>query len=355
MRALRGYYPYWAGGLFLVAVTAVDLLSKRGGSLAALFAVVPALVAVNGTRRAILVSGAAALVMGGLLSWWNFHAFDLDFAARVLGILAAIGIGLLVHRERLAREKRLGSVTRVANIVQRALLPVPPARAGPLDVAHSYRSATDEAMIGGDFYKVLCTRWGVRVIMGDVRGHGLGVVRTTATAIGVFREAAYEEPELDRIAARLDRSLARDGGPESFATVLMLTISGEGLCRVLNFGHPSPLLRSAAGRVRQTDLRGGPPLGLGLPRSPLADVEETTMALAEGDELLLTTDGVLEARSAAGEFFPLAQRYACAPRGCPPADVLTALRRDLAAWAPEPQDDSALVLLRYAPRRIRPA
>ncbi|AKH81771.1 transposase [Streptomyces sp. CNQ-509] len=354
MRALRGHYAYWAGGLFLIAVTAVDLSTSRGSSLAALFAVVPALVAVNGTRRAIFVSGAVAMVMGGLLSWWNFHAFDLDFAARVLGILGAIGIGLLVHRERLVRERQLGSVTRVANVVQQALLPAPPARAGPLDVAHSYQSAADEAMIGGDFYKVLCTRWGVRVVIGDVRGHGLGVVRTTGMVIAAFREAAHEEPELNRIAARMDRSLARDGGPEDFATVLLLTISAEGLCRARNHGHPPPLLRSAAGRVREADLHGGPPLGLGLARS-LQDVEETTMALAEGAELLLATDGVLEARSAAGEFFPLAERYARAPRERPPADVLAALRHDLADWAPDLHDDSALVLLRYAPRRIRPA
>lgn len=354
MRALHGYSSYWAGGLFLLAVTILDLATSRESSLAALFAVVPVFVAVNGTRRAILVSGAAALVMGALLSWWNFRAADLDFFARDLGIVCATGIGLLVHRERLAREKQLVGVTRVANVVQRALLPVPPARAGPLDVAHSYRSAADEALIGGDFYKVLSTRWGVRVVIGDVRGHGLGVVRTTGMAIGVFREAAYDEPELDRIAARLDRSLERDGGPEGFTTVLLLNVSGEGVCRALGYGHPAPLLRTVGGRVHETGLPSSVPLGLGLPRSGYAEPERT-MALAEGDELLLVTDGVLEARNAAGDFFPLAQRFASAPRNCPPAEVLAALRRDLADWTPEAQDDSALVLLRYAPRRIRPA
>ncbi|WP_407564202.1 PP2C family protein-serine/threonine phosphatase [Streptomyces sp. 184] len=352
MRVPRGT-SYWAAGLLFAGAIAMDL-DSRGHTMAALFAVVPVFVAVNGTRRAILAFGAVALVLGAWLTWWNFHTVDLDFWARVLAIACTTAIGLVVHRERLARERRLTSVIRVAEVAQQALLPAPPARAGPLDVAHSYRSAADEAMVGGDFYKVLSTRWGVRVVIGDVRGHGLGAVATTAMAIGVFREAAHEEPELDRIAARLDRSLARDGSPESFATVLLLTVSAEGLCRALNHGHPRPLLRSAAGRVREADLRGGPPLGLGLPK-PAEAAEEVTMALAEGDELLLTTDGVLEARSTAGEFFPLAQHYARAPRGRPPAEVLAALRRDLAEWAPEPHDDSALVLLRYAPRRIRPA
>lgn len=352
MRAPRGT-SYWVAGVFFAGAIAVDL-DSRGHTLAALFAVVPVFVAVNGTRRAIVVSGAVALALGGWLSWWNLHAIDLDFWALVLAIGCATAIGLVVHRERLARERRFTSVTRVANAAQQALLPAPPARAGPLDVAHSYRSAADEALIGGDFYKVLSTRWGVRVVMGDVRGHGLGVVRTTGMAIGVFREAAYEEPELARIAARMNRSLARDGGPESFATVLLLTITAEGLCRALSHGHPPPLLRSAAGRVRETGLQSGPPLGLGLSKLTVG-AAESTVALAEGDELLLATDGVLEARSAAGEFFPLTGCYSRAPRGCPPAEVLAALRRDLADWAPEPRDDSALVLLRYAPRRIRPA
>ncbi|MEO3768160.1 PP2C family protein-serine/threonine phosphatase [Streptomyces sp. B8F3] len=353
MRWLRGT-SYWVAGVFLAGATAVDIAAAQGHTMEAMFAVVPVFVAVNGTRRAILVAGAGALLLGTALSWWNFRQLDLGFWSGIVAIGCATVVGLVVYRERLVRERRLTSVTRVANVAQQALLPVPPARAGPLDVAHSYRSAADEAMIGGDFYKVIHTRWGVRVLIGDVRGHGLGVVRTTGMAIGVFREAAHEEPELDRIAARIDRSLARDGGPEDFATVLLLTISAEGLCRALNHGHPPPLLRSAAGRVRETDLHGGPPLGLGLSRS-LQDAEETVIALAEGDELLLATDGVLEARSAAGEFFPLAERYARAPRERPPAEVLAALRRDLADWAPELHDDSALVLLRYAPRRIRPA
>lgn len=353
MRALRGT-SYWVVALFFAGVATVDVVLSRGHTMAALFAIAPVFVAVNGTRRAILASGAVALSLGAVLTWWNFHAFDAEYWARIIAILCATGIGLLVYRERLQREDRLRSVIRVADAAQLALLPEPADRVGPLDVASSYRSAVDEALIGGDFYKVITTRWGVRVVIGDVRGHGLGVVPTTGMAIGVFREAAHEEPELDRIAARLDRSLARDGGPESFATVLLLTISAEGLCRTLSHGHPPPLVRSAAGRVREACQHGGTPLGLGLSRS-LADAEETTMALAEGDELLLTTDGVLEARSAAGEFFPLAERYARAPRGCPPADVLAALRHDLADWSPELHDDSALVLLRYAPRRIRPA
>ncbi|WP_344290599.1 PP2C family protein-serine/threonine phosphatase [Streptomyces synnematoformans] len=355
MRVLRGTssWSYWIVGLYFAAATAVDLATGRGHSMATLLAVAPVFVAVNGSRTAILVSGAVALPVTALLSWWNFH-LDVEFWTRVAAIVIAVGIGLAVHRERLARERRLVNVTRIANVAQRALLPPPPGRVGPVQVAHSYRSAADEAMIGGDFYKVLSTRWGVRVVIGDVRGHGLSVIPTTAMVIGVFREAAYEEPELDRIAARMDRSLARDGGPESFATVLLLTISPQGVCRALSHGHPPPLLRTAAGRVRETDVYSGPPLGLGLAKR-LADVKESTVVLAEGDELLLATDGVLEARNAAGEFFPLPQHYARGPRHGPPAEVLAALRRDLADWTPELHDDSALVLLRYAPRRIRPA
>lgn len=353
MRALRRT-TYWLAGLALAGISTVDLATPRGQSFAGMFAAVPVLVAVNGTRRAIILAGGVALVLGATLSWWDYDFGDTEFWARAGGIVFATAVGLVVYRERLARERRLGSVIRVADVVQEALLPVPAERVGPLLVAVSYRSAADEAQVGGDFYTVKSTRWGVRGVIGDVRGHGLGAVRTTGMVIGVFREAAHEEPELDRIAARMDRTLRRETGLEGFATVLPFAVSDGGVCKLLNFGHPAPLLRTRAGRVREAEVPSGTPLGTGLPETEEA-VEERVVVLAEGDELLLSTDGVLEARGPAGEFFPLAQRYALAPRNCPPADVLAALRRDLEAWTAAPDDDSALVLLRYAPRRIRPA
>jgi sigma-B regulation protein RsbU (phosphoserine phosphatase) len=67
---------------------------------------------------------------------------------------------------------------------------------------------------------------------------------------------------------------------------------------VLNCGHPAPLL-VRAGRATELDPpEPAPPLGLGARPEPLR------LRLALGDRILLSTDGVSEAR-AGGAFFPL--------------------------------------------------
>lgn len=106
MRWLRGT-SYWVAGIFLAVATAVDLAVSQGHTLETVFAVVPVFVAVNGTRRAILVAGAVALVVGTALSWWNFRELDLGFWSGIFAIACATVVGLVVYRERLARERRL--------------------------------------------------------------------------------------------------------------------------------------------------------------------------------------------------------------------------------------------------------
>ncbi len=340
---------YWAVLLLAVAITGVDLLLEPGRSAGALFAVLPLLMAVNHGRRDIIVAGAVGLVLVVLLSWHNHNLTDLDAIARIVAVAATTALALLAHRRRVMNETRLRRLGRVADAAQRALLPPPAPRIGPLQVAASYDAAAEEAQIGGDFYTVVETRWGVRGVIGDVRGHGLGVVRTTAMVVGVFREAAHEEPELSGIVGRMGRSLERDTGLEGFATVLMFSLDDEGVCSMLSFGHPPPLLRHPGGTVRQKDLTVvSPPLGLGL--ADAADTPgPTRFRLVAGDELLLVTDGVIEARNAAGAFFELAEHFTAAPHAGRPAETVAALRRDLTGWAEDLGDDSALLLLRYQP------
>lgn len=353
---------------FVVTFTVVDLATPEGQSLGSVFAVAPVLVAVDGTRRTILFTGGFALVLSTWLNWYNADYDALEFSARVLAVLAATAIGLLAHDRRTKRERRLAQVLRVAEASQRAVLPSPLPRVGPLEVAASYASAAEEAQIGGDFYRIVETPWGVRAIIGDVRGKGLPAVRITAGAISVFREAAYDEPDLERVAARMDRSLLRESDLEGFVTVLLLSVDADGHCTAASYGHPPPLLRDRSGVVSELDMPAALPLGLGLGLSgdgtgaatPVGPAKEIELRLADGDELLLVTDGVLEARDKHGGFYPLAERYTAMPRDCTPGEMLAALRHDLevTCGANGLSDDSAVVLLRYspyAPRRIRPS
>ncbi len=67
-------------------------------------------------------------------------------------------------------------------------------------------------MIGGDLYVVQDTPHGVRVLVGDVRGKGLGAVSAVCADLGAFRYAADEAEDLPRVVDALEWALPREGG-----------------------------------------------------------------------------------------------------------------------------------------------
>ena len=105
--------------------------------------------------------------------------------------------------------QRLADVTSVAEAAQRALLRPLPRQVGPLELGVVYLAAAAEARVGGDLYEVTRTQFGIRLIVGDVRGKGLDAVEIAADVLGVFREVAHEVYTLAEVARRIDASLAR--------------------------------------------------------------------------------------------------------------------------------------------------
>jgi serine phosphatase RsbU (regulator of sigma subunit) len=212
-------------------------------------------------------------------------------------------------------------------------------------VAVRYSAAAAEARIGGDLYALVPTSYGVRLIVGDVRGKGLPAVETAALVLGVFREAAYDEPDLLAVVRRIERSLARNLDGDDFVTAVVAGYPREGQLEVVNCGHAPPLLVRDSGTVTAVEpTHPAPPLGL----RALTDQTPSLQVLpfGEGDQLLLYTDGVTEARDHGREFYPLAEglaRHVCDE----PARTLTALHDELLAHVGgRLHDDAALLLLR---------
>jgi phosphoserine phosphatase RsbU/P len=289
----------WLALTLIAVIVGLDMVGGRKAELLGLLVSPPILAAsFVGPKRTVvvgLVALAAAIGYGG--------AVGVDLLAGSQGVPAvAIGAATvlsgLVARVRVEREWRLRAVTRVAEVAQRALLGGVPAALGSLRLAVLYASASVEASIGGDFYEVLETSHGVRLLVGDVRGKGLDAVRLAGVVLGSFRDAAQDRPDLTQVAAALDRSVTRAIGPEDFVTAVAVQVLGDGSAIVLNCGHSAPLL-VRAGRATELDPpEPAPPLGLGPRPEPLR------LSLALGDRILLYTDGVSEAR-ARGAFFPL--------------------------------------------------
>lgn len=249
-------------------------------------------------------------------------------------ILAATVLGVVVSRARLRSSDRLRRLATVADAAQQAILRPLPAMVGPFYCASTYQSATTEASIGGDLVEVISTPFGVRVVVGDVRGKGMDAVRLAGRVLGSFREVGHTVPDLPTLARALDRAVRRDAGPEDFVTVLLVELDGSGRVTICACGHPAPyVVDPTSGPAIELETSPEPPLGL-LGRS----VRTTTTTLQRTQRLVLVTDGLLEARRpkrfwdrSSGQFFPAEEAIGASlgvgpmPKGL--RELVTAVRR----------------------------
>ena len=351
--------PWQARWLALCALPAVAALIALAASSAwngelflPLLAVPPALAGIGAaTPRRPLAFGAVMLVTA-------IAAAPFTTTAEVPAVTTvSILVVTLISASGTARggheTQRLADVTSVAEAAQRALLRPLPRQVGPLELGVVYLAAAAEARVGGDLYEVTRTQFGIRLIVGDVRGKGLDAVEIAADVLGVFREVAHEVYTLAEVARRIDASLARrPAAPlEEFVTAVLAEIDpAAGSLTIYNCGHPPPLVLSPAeqGRLKVTPVDVPAP-ALPLRLMSLGDTSgaERTVPLQPGDALLLYTDGVTEARDARREFYPLEERVAevAARAGGADGDLLDRLRDDLVRYVGAPLDDDAALLL----------
>ncbi|CAI9417534.1 PP2C family protein-serine/threonine phosphatase [Nocardioides sp. T2.26MG-1] len=287
-------------------------------------------------RRTTDVAIAALLAAVGA-GVWHGSLGTLDWAVRVLlcALLSLVGIQGAALRER--REGRLERMTVIAETAQRAVLRAMPTAIGSVGLAARYVSATAEALVGGDLYEVAATPFGVRVIVGDVRGKGLEAVQTAAAVLGAFRAAAFTAPDIAVLARTIDETLARMIGDEEFVTAIVGEFHGDRVT-LANCGHHPPLL--VVGAEVETADTGEPALPLGLGAEPML----TEHPWPVGARVLFYTDGLVEARDGHGEFFPL-DEYAAELGEGSVEEALDRLVERLLAWGGHRMsDDLALVL-----------
>ncbi|MEV8321652.1 PP2C family protein-serine/threonine phosphatase [Kitasatospora sp. NPDC056731] len=357
----------------IVVITVVDILSPAQIHLGPLLIVAPALTASYAGARATagvaLLALAALTVIGILRDGLTSANIETQLGAQL--VVSALIIGLRALRERYERE--LAQVRSVSEAAQRVLLRPLPDRIGPLHLASVYLAAEAEAQVGGDLYAAARTATGTRLLVGDVRGKGLSSLGDAALLLGAFRAAAHLHADLPGLAAYLDGSVCWDlaqlgeqarrrrlsgedpdeaappeDSGESFITAVLLDIPDDGTAiRLIDCGHPPPLLLRPDGITTLAARRPAPPLGLG----ELAPVryEVETFPFQPGDRLLIYTDGVIEARDADRRFYPLTDRVTAWQDERPTA-LLHHLRRDLLAHVGgRLDDDAAMVIVERLP------
>ncbi|MFJ5885186.1 PP2C family protein-serine/threonine phosphatase [Kitasatospora cineracea] len=292
-------------------VSLADYLSGQDRYLAPLMVVVPSVAALTLRPRELL-----AVCFLGLLALLGLSHLDqvVDFGdsrflyGAMVSYVAVTALSAGVAELRMRRAAAFAAVSSVAEAAQRALLRQPEPVVGPLRLAVRYVSAADAARIGGDLYSVLDTPYGTRVLVGDVRGKGLGAVQTAAVVLGAFREAAYDEEQLPAVAGRIEASMERHVPDGEFTTAMFAAFREPGSVDLLHLGHVPPLRVRADGHAEVLEPEDPwLPLGLGhlVGGLPCA----SAVPFGPRDVLVLCTDGVIEARGArGGEFYPLAER-----------------------------------------------
>lgn len=341
-----------------VLIAGLAFSTPREIAFSRLLPAAPALAAAMWPVLPTMVLGAFCFLLMIVLSFFHTDLGTQYTSAAIIAVTLAAAYGSHV---RLQREETLFQVRLVADAAQKVLLRPLPRRIEGIDIESLYLAAQEQARIGGDFYEVIGTPHGVRLLIGDVRGKGLSAVGAASAVISSFREAAYDEPDLLGIVHRLETTVTRHSAafpvqdqPEHFATALLAEIPHDGdRLLILNCGHPPPLIADC-GKVRILEPTiPSPPLNLAALIGDRYWVD--TVPFAPGEQLLLYTDGVSETRDHAGRFFPLPD-WMRRQDTEHPRELLDRLHRDLLRHSGgRLGDDIAALALRHTTAQDREA
>lgn len=198
---------------------------------------------------------------------------------------------------------RLCETLELASEIQRSLLPAHPPAVPGLALAAVCRYC-DET--GGDYFDFLPfdgPKTGlVGLAVGDVTGHGLEAALLMTTARALLRPRAAAPGTPAEVLADVNRELARDTmGTGRFMTLFYLELDPAARAAAYARAGHDPALRHdpATGRTSELTCQG-----MILGATDDARYETGHVAgLAPGEVLLIGSDGLWEARNAAGEMF----------------------------------------------------
>jgi serine phosphatase RsbU (regulator of sigma subunit) len=326
---------------------AADLLLGPGPQVAGLFGCPPFVAALfTSPHRTAAVAAASSLatayVGGGITSSAEI--------VRVAFVVLAGAAAVVAAQIRVAHDRELATMGHIAEIAQLAVLRELPTHVGPAHLAVRYVSAAVGARVGGDFYEVVAVDGGgMRAVVGDVRGNGLGAVQMAGALVGAFRGADHDHLTLQQVVTAMEMTFQRmRPSEEDFATAVLVELSHDGSIEVLSCGHPAPFV--LGGSAGQPDVRRIHP---SQPRPPIGfDPSPTSTygCIAAGERLLMFTDGITDVRDADGTWFDLEGAAHAMVDMAPPAGVTWLEARLRAFNDGRVSDDVTLLLIELVVR-----
>jgi len=244
-----------------------------------------------------------------------------------------------------AEQERLLKELEIARGIQQSILPkLYPSIAG-IDLAATNISARE---VGGDFYDfvpISKDHWGLTIA--DVSGKGMPAAIFMGLSRTIVRASTTGNIDASSAIRHANELICRDSTSGMFVTLFYAVLNSDDLTmNYVNAGHNPPLLfKKDTGTVISLEAKGIP-LGI------TADltIEESRIALSEGDVLVLYTDGVTEAINARKEVFGEVRLRTVIQThlSLSAQDLLDTVQNELIAFAgTEPQyDDITLVIMK---------
>jgi serine phosphatase RsbU (regulator of sigma subunit)/CHASE1-domain containing sensor protein/anti-sigma regulatory factor (Ser/Thr protein kinase) len=290
-------------------------------------------------------------------------------ASGLLMSLLIFGITLLVVRSR-TRAEHYSKDLEVANeelesfyysveqelgtarSIQHALLPKDLPKLEGWKIAYHYQPARE---VGGDFYDFLRLEDGrIGLVIGDVSGKGIAAALVMANTQSVLRAVARRGSIAPgRVLAEANEVLYAYIPSGTFVTCFYGVLDPEsGRLVYANAGHDVPYLQRD-GDAQELMARGMP-LGL-MPGMPY---EEKEAVLAAGDDLLLYSDGLVEAHDPEGGMFgfPRLRKLIVARSAGSGEELVDFLLAELTRFTgedSEQEDDITLVTLQRSKAGVR--
>src|SRR4029079_17201969 len=258
----------------------------------------------------------------------------------------AIRVAQLVREQarEAAERERLDQEMRVATLIQQQFLPRELPNLPQWQIAAYYGPAR---AVGGDFYDFIEMPGGrIGIAVGDVTDKGVPAALVMARTHSILRAEATRSDPPGPILARANELLVPEMPARMFVTCLFAILDPTtGRIVLANAGHNLPYIRTDEGVV---ELRAtGMPLGL----MPGIRYEETEGVIAPGSNVLLYSDGLVEAHDRASEMYGFPRlRRAMTIDDCGSAlrDRLLDTLHECTGPDWEQEDDITLVTLRRA-------
>ncbi|MFJ6855627.1 SpoIIE family protein phosphatase [Streptomyces sp. NPDC091271] len=303
------------------------------------------LLAPGATSFMVVPLRARGRVLGAVALWRTGERAPFDDEAAVLAEDIGSRAGLAIdNARRYTRERRM------AEALQRSLLPQPVLAVTAADTAGFYVPGRTAAGTGGSWFDVITlSSTQVAFVVGTVVGHGLNAAAAMGRLQTAVRTLADLDPAPDELLTHLDDLVvrladqqlpeAKDGSVRGATCLYAVYDPVGGRCSMASAGHPAPLLAPADGGAAGTvKLPAGAALGLG--GAPFEPVE---LDIAPGDVLAFLAGSLAQG----GTRDAVAQRLGTgpAPGGRHPLRVQDLGQALLAPVLGEPPDDDAALLV----------